>query len=356
LDSGGGQVVLYGVIELAGRLFQHTLGVLLLCWQRMLRFGLSVGVLSFLMAEVLGAALTRQFPPSILTTVVALIVAFALGYAAALTALADELLISAMDTVRLLEGDTRAGLRVAAVAAEREAGEARQGLLRWLGHPPAPKAATALSVAGVADHIASSSAPVASETLEDVAATERFQSSSARNPVNARPVRADQLPRIPWAYEQDGDNAAPEVGGAPPTEMPPLPLRVPDVAPLAAPSDGLTTGNETVAAMDDPAATLPSARKPEAPPAALVSTTTAVAGGAGATAPSAPDASGDRSIWARIGQALVGNTMPLAALGGTHAAASPSNRPRGTGDEARAGAESREDAPSGGQRGQSNEV
>lgn len=109
-----------------------------------------------------------------------------------------------------------------------------------------------------------------------------------------------------------------------------------------------------MAAIDDPAATLPSARKPEAPAAALVSAATAVA--AGAPALPAPDASGDRSIWARIGQALVGNTMPLAALGGTPAAGSPSNRPRGSGDGARVEAESREDAPSGGRRGQSNEV
>lgn len=349
-------MVLYGVIELAGKLLKHTLGVLLLGWQRMLRFGLSVGVLSFVMVEVIGSALTRHFPPNILTTVVALIVSFALGYAAALTALADELCIGAAETIRLLEGDAKAGLRAAAVAAEREAGEARSGILRWLGHSPAnapeskpvrPAASAtppAPSVAGQPE------VSEADETLEAIAATEDFQNTAPRARVNARPVRADQLPRIPWAYEQDGEAAVsasadtppepegPELGSVP--DMPPLPLRdaiAAADADVAPPSDGED---------DDPAATLPSAPKPAAPAPALptaaasdsiTSDNSTVAEthenqGLPATdattasdAPDAPDASdsGDRGIWSRIGQALVGNTMPLAALGGIHVAPAP---------------------------------
>ena len=347
--------MLYGVIELVGKLLKHTLGVLLLCWQRMLRFGLSVGVLSFVMVEVLGSALARQFPPDILTTVVALIVSFALGYAAALTALADELFLGAVDTIRILEGDTKAGLRAATAAAEREAGEAERGIMRWLGHSPssastpARSATSTLTSAPVAPR--RSTSPEAAETLEAIAATEVFQSTAPRPRVNARPVRADQLPRIPWAYEQDGeatapaqdetppDAAGPELGSAP--DMPPLPLRDAIAAASDEPASDVATG-DAAGDDDDPAATLPAARKPAttAPVVAIDSDAAVTPASAAvesvesrdASSPSAsssPDASGngDRSIWARIGQALVGNTMPLAALGGTHAAP-PSGAPR----------------------------
>lgn len=351
MDTGGGQVVLYGVFRVAGKLLQHVLGVLLLCWQRMLRFGICVGILSFIMAEVLGSALTRQFPPSILTTVVALVVSFALGYAAALTALADEIFVSAVDTVRLLEGDVKAGFRAASVAAEREAGEARQGVLRWLGHPPAPeKAAAARMVpasetALTTDTTTAASAgvsPEQAETLEAIAATESFQSTAPRPRVSARPVRADQFPRIHWAYEPEDTAAAPATGGSAPAvsaplpdtplpDMPPLPLRVPDAVPLPAPPDAVgdaVASAERESGGGDPAATLPAARKPvPTAPASIPATVDAT--------PFAPDSSSDRSIWARIGQALVGNTLPLAALGGTHTIAPQRDRTNQSGGEAR---------------------
>lgn len=347
--------MLYGVIELVGKLLKHTLGVLLLCWQRMLRFGLSVGVLSFVMVEVLGSALTRQFPPGILTTVVALVVSFALGYAAALTALADELFLGAVDTVSILEGDAKAGLRAATAAAEREAGEAERGIMRWLGHSPSSTPTLARSAIPISAPVASRRAisPEAAETLEAIAATEVFQSTAPRPRVNARPVRADQLPRIPWAYEQDGettapapdetpsDAAGPELGSAP--DMPPLPLRDAIAAAADETASDVATG-DTASDDDDPAATLPAARKPAttAPVASMDSNSASTPASAAVesveaqdapspspSASSSPDASGngDRSIWARIGQALVGNTMPLAALGGTHAAP-PAGAPR----------------------------
>lgn len=378
--------MLYGVIELVGKLLHHVLGVLLLCWQRMLRFGLSVGVLSFLMAEVLGSALTRQFPPSILTTVVALIISCALGYAAALTALADELFLSAVDTIRLLEGEARAGFRAATVAAEREAGEARQGLLRWLGHPPARgtrAAAGAVALAARRGSPAQPATPEQAETLEAIAATDSFQSTAPRPRVNARPVRADQLPRIPWAYEQDAVPssahalaptpafmpAVPAVAAvdepepAPVSDMPPLPLRVPDAAPLAAPDaalvepESLAAPDEPYPGSDDPAATLPAAHKPAssapalAPSVYAAAETPAIPAIPAAPAPDA-SASGDRSIWARIGQALVGNTMPLAALGGTHAVA-PSG-PRVASTDASDGQDAAERSPGAGQTSPAN--
>src|SRR5207302_1079500 len=40
------------------------------------------------------------------------------------------------------------------------------------------------------------------ETLAEIAATEEFINTAPRPKVNARPVRADQLPRIEWTYEQ----------------------------------------------------------------------------------------------------------------------------------------------------------
>jgi hypothetical protein len=233
------------IIAYAGKLLVHTVRALLVCWQRMLRLGLSVGTLSGLVALVFGAFVTHTIPPAPLTWVVALFFGFALGYAAAMTVLADEMLLGIFDAIRVLEGDVRAGLRVAAVALEREAGEAGRGVMRFLGRarptpeeapPPAPRrgvppSQSPMTVSSMDRH--EPGQDQAAETLAAVAATESFISTAPRPAVNARPVRADQLPRIGWASDEAemqraraagivaiGDTLAPSLA-----EMPPLPIR-----------------------------------------------------------------------------------------------------------------------------------
>ena len=226
------------IIAYTGKLLVHTVRALLVCWQRMVRLGLSVGVLSGFVALVFGVLVTHAFPPAPLTWVAALLFGVALGYAAAMTVLADEMLLSILDLIRMLEGDVKAGLRAAAVAAEREAGEAGRGVMRFLGHrrPPPPETAPApsqaspsqplMTVSSVARHEPGLSQ--ASETLAAIAATEHFIHTAPRPKVNARPVRADLLPRIGWASDDAGTQPAPEavVAAAPAlAEMPPLPIR-----------------------------------------------------------------------------------------------------------------------------------
>jgi hypothetical protein len=227
-------VLAFGVIELAGKLIRHAMGVLLLSWQRMLRFGLSVGVLAFLAAEAGAALMTRTFPPALVTHAVAMVFALVMAYAAALTVLLDELLLGLVDTVGLLEGDLRAGLRAAAVVAEREAGEAGGGIMRWLGHPrPEDQGAAPTSSEMDAE---------SSETRQAIAQTDAFHDTAPRPRVNARPVRADQLPRIPWAYEP-GDLPPAGASSARETAAPPLPP-LPVATPLAAERDAPATPPE----------------------------------------------------------------------------------------------------------------
>ena len=96
------------IIAYTGKLLVHAVRALLVCWQRMLRLGLSVGVLSGIVALVFGTYVTHTFPPAPLTWVAALFFGLALGYAAAMTVLADEMLLSIFEAIRLLEGDVRA--------------------------------------------------------------------------------------------------------------------------------------------------------------------------------------------------------------------------------------------------------
>ncbi|MGH2516008.1 MAG: hypothetical protein ACRDHP_10170, partial [Ktedonobacterales bacterium] len=253
------------IIATAGKLLIHALHALLVCWKRMLRLGLSVGALSGMVALVFGTLVTHSFPPAPLTWVAALFFGVALGYAAAMTVLADEMLLSIFDAIRVLEGDVKAGLRTAAVAAEREAGEAGRGVMRFLGHARpdqprndaggsgrhaarvrmaperAPHSQPLVTVSSLRAHEPGSNQ--ADETLAAIAATDAFLTTAPRPSVHARPVRADQLPRIGWASDeaeaQRGRAAATPVTqatqvataeaipfGAPALEeMPPLPIR-----------------------------------------------------------------------------------------------------------------------------------
>lgn len=231
------------IVGYAGKLLIHVVRTLLVCWQRMLRLGVSVGVLGGAVAVVIGAAVTHSIPPAPLTWAAAMCFGFILGYAAAMTVLADELLLGMVETIGVLEGDIKAGLRAAAVAAEREAGEAGRGMMRFLGHKRPPTPDTHPAPVQQQQQQAPPSSPLltlstlewlapkqsqADETLAAIAATERFLNTAPRPRANARPVRADQLPRIEWASEEAEKRyarQAPTPVAIPLAEMPPLPVR-----------------------------------------------------------------------------------------------------------------------------------
>jgi hypothetical protein len=198
------------IIRMAGRFVTHGLGILLLCWRRMSRAALISFGVAFVLVEAVGSALLGHFPAPVLTHVVALIFALAVAYAVALTVFVDELFIGAIDVIRALQGDAGAGARALTIATERRAGEAGSGVMRWLGIMPS-RSPAAMEVASPApeglvfaeyDNMLYSAEEQWKQTQADVEATDEFLSTSPRPRVNARPVQADQLPRIAWAMEK----------------------------------------------------------------------------------------------------------------------------------------------------------
>lgn len=351
----------------------------------MLRLGVSVGVLGGAVAVVFGAVVTHSIPPTPLIWVAAMCFGFVVGYAAAMTVLADELLLGMVETIGVLEGDIKAGLRAATVAAEREAGEAGRGIMRFLGHsrtptsntPPAPgqpqqpQAHPSSPLPGLPPEAGPPLSTVerrrpklsqADETRAAIAATERFLNTAPRPRADARPVRADQLPRIEWASEEAEKRSArpaPAPVAMPLAELPPLPVRtlhgpaLVEATMAAAPAPTLPVDQP----VRDDARALGTGQRDDTAPMRVVSSdamraTTAIQGGdvietptedgvapAPAAPPSgarpfnddAPSAADDeipsaaarplaavslpvetpqpeRGIWARIGQALIGST------------------------------------------------
>ena len=109
---------------------RHIAGVLMLCWVRALRAGAIVALLTAVAVEIAEMVVLRRFPPDGMAQLVAAGLAFGLGYAVAITIIADELLVGILDGVGHLLGDAEAGARAAAIAAEREIGEVGSSLFR----------------------------------------------------------------------------------------------------------------------------------------------------------------------------------------------------------------------------------
>ena len=251
------------ILQKAGLILKHMLGVVLLAWRRMARAGLIAWGASFILVELVGAVMAQQITSVglALTSVVALIFASVLAYGVMLTVLIEELLLGAIASVRVLEGDVESGARALAVASERRAGEAGGGIMRWLGHPTGSRGAK----------VAPSSGTEVSETQADIDATDEFSSTMPRPRVIARPVSADQLPRIGWAMEQmDQMEHVEALSRADPE---PVDVPMPSAALGAAPAD----------------------------PSPVISRPLAT---------SQPLAEGDGSIWSRISRTLVGNVHP----------------------------------------------
>jgi hypothetical protein len=256
----------YEIVEIlkkAGLILKHMLGVVLLAWRRMARAGLISWAVGFILVEIAGYLIEHQFTRTglVLTSVVALIFASVVAYSVMLTVLIEEMFLGAIATVRVLEGDIEGGARALAVASERRAGEVGSGIMRWLGH----------STGNRGERFAATAYAPSSETQADIDATDEFSSTMPRPAVNARPVSADQLPRIGWAMEQVeqvGHVEAPTSTDPQANDIP-----VPAVARGSAGAD------------PSPAITRP-------------------------LASSQPLAEGERSIWSRISKTLVGNVHP----------------------------------------------
>jgi hypothetical protein len=251
------------ILQKAGLVLKHMLGVALIAWRRMVRAGLISWGIGFILVEIVGALTAHPFSGSglAITSVVAVIFACVVAYSVMLTVLIDEIIIGAITTVKVVEGDVRAGARALAVATERKAGEAGSGIMRWLGHPSADRG----------EQVASYSQ--ARETQDAIDATDEFSSTMPRPRVHARPVSADQLPRITWAMEQV----------------------------------------EPVEHAEAPANSAPLPENDTSLPASPVASTRADTSPAPVTRPlstSQPLAEGERSIWSRISKTLVGNVHP----------------------------------------------
>ncbi len=133
-------MILENLVTFIGALLKHVIGVLLLCWRRMLRAGLiafAIGVVVTVLIAVIG---TGQALPSVPSLIVALLLGLGLAYGVALTVLVEELVLGAIDLIRMVEGDISAGAHIAEVVAEREVGEVGQGLLRLIGLPVSKRA------------------------------------------------------------------------------------------------------------------------------------------------------------------------------------------------------------------------
>lgn len=284
----------FTIVYFAGRVLRHIGGILLLCWRRMLWAALITGGVGLVVAEIGGSSVTKQIPAPLPAQIVALLFAIGLGYGAALTALLAEMLIGALETIQMLEGDAEAGARATAVIGERVGGEL-SGFVGWVDaravavmtmlkgrgagrsastHPAsARQSAEKQRLSSAASQAAKPNRPqkgarapaalaqrpplefqrgAASgraytqaaqpeaqvevvtlnlETLADIAATEEFINTSPRPKVNARPVAANQLPRIEWAFdkqERGQQNTADAPAPAPPVA--PLEWQAPPAA------------------------------------------------------------------------------------------------------------------------------
>src|SRR5262249_37900251 len=168
-----------------------------------------------LIGETFAVVATKQIPPPLMDHVVIGLFAVALAYGTAFTVFVEEILHGLIATIRLIEGEAAAGARAAAIIAEREAGEVGTGLMRLFGArskpvgvrqtPPQAFGAPEVTVVAGGPRAALTAA---TQTQADIDATDHFLTTAPRTRVDARPVRADQLPRIGWTADQPEGSAA----------------------------------------------------------------------------------------------------------------------------------------------------
>jgi hypothetical protein len=214
--------------------FRQIVGVVLVSWQRVLRVGLLTALAAMIATEGVSAYMTASFPPPPVTHLVAVALAFALGYAVAITTLAALLLKGGLRFIRHLEGDAQVGAKAAAIFAKREVGDLGAKLRRTYGgasrrataHPAiarvAPKSRPVINGRVVA--ASTLAGTVGLEVARDVARNTMPRvkppsdvryiepPGSRRDPddaliwtpvpgLQALPVLATRLPRIEWTYD-----------------------------------------------------------------------------------------------------------------------------------------------------------
>lgn len=201
------------MIAFMSGILHHVASVLLLCWRRVLRVSAIAGGIGVVLVEIAAVVATHRIPDGA-AQLVALVLGAALAYAAAITVIAEEVLVGLIDVVRLLLGEGEIGARAAAGATQREASAMSAGLLRLFGLTSAtsvlarvgaramsrmapPPAARADDRDGDDD---TASEAATDETLADLS---RFSGAGAVLPPVGPPVRADRLPRIGWTDEHE---------------------------------------------------------------------------------------------------------------------------------------------------------
>ena len=216
----------FELILRAGKLARHAVGVLLLCWRRMLEAMFFGGAIATIVGLLVATFESRHALPGWPGVIAAAFFGVAVAYAAAATVLIDELLRGMFDIVKVIEGDAEAGARSLIAGAEHE----RSALSRLFAgggrahpNPPALRNAVSPSTASHAQRDPDR------ETRQDIADTDDFSNTAPRPRVNARPVRADQLPRIEWQYEAAATHEA--VAGDVNWDMPTIPTKQPEPVP-----------------------------------------------------------------------------------------------------------------------------
>ncbi len=349
-------------MHIAGKFLKHAVGVLLLCWRRVLKTAAVISVVAFLAVEILSMVVTHSFPPPSTAHLVACAFALAIAYGAAMTVFLDELVVGMIESVAVLEGDVAAGTRSAAIAAEREISDLRAGLGHWFGRRDDPvealsRVAVSVPVAAAAAalgssirasrHVSAEPAPhsdeehmlVAEESEPGADTSDGEDDNTLRAVLDPpipplpmqqqwpQPVRADQLPRIQWATETESTT---EPSLPAPPSLPSLPRMVPvRTVPLADAADdtpiepdaGAGDTDQTLDELADDQVVVmgESVASPEQPSAAG-----AVGEPDSATAevPSVQSPSDDArpagGVWQRLSQVLSG-VSPAITLPGTSA-------------------------------------
>jgi hypothetical protein len=212
--------------KLAGKFLKHALGLLILCWRRMLRAAGAAALIGVISTEVLACLAAGQFPPPLLAQLVAAALALALAYAVALTVLLAELFAGTLDTIRLLMGDVEAGARAASATVEHEAGNIRDSLRHLVGlrtKPPiAASTVAAVTLSKLAARTGRGRTPAVSPSKAPAVDVDLVPPRPRT--LTARPVPASQLPRIAWTYDEP-------IQASPPLDEPPPPLPMKPVLP-----------------------------------------------------------------------------------------------------------------------------